>query len=272
MNRLEANESNNYMKFKIIFAFFLFLTTLHYALAQNTRINENNNIGWYNFNATIKLDSKFGINSEYQWRRINYITDWQQSLIRFGANYQLNAQVQARAGYACIETFSYGTTPINSFGKDFTEHRTFEMITLNNKVSIADFSHRFILEQRWIGRFSNANLSQEDQYVFSNRFRYMFRMQLPLKGNSIIERTPYIAMFDELFIGFGENVNENIFDQNRFGLLLGYKFNNNIRLEAGYLNQTLQLGREINQRNVFQNNAGFLISTILNFDLKNNIN
>lgn len=62
----------------------------------------------------------------------------------------------------------------------------------------------------------------------------MFRIQLPLKGNSINNKTPYIALYDEVFVGFGKNVNENIFDQNRLGILLGYKLNNSFRIEAGY--------------------------------------
>jgi hypothetical protein len=40
-----------------------------------------------------------------------------------------------------------------------------------------------------------------------------------------------------------------------------------LRIEAGYLNQTLQLGRELNNRNVFQNNNGIIINTNFNFDL-----
>ena len=255
---------------KNIFFITTLLLTYNFAQSQsNTRINEANNIGWYNFNATFKVSPKFGIHTEYQWRRDQYITNWQQSLLRLGVNYQINPAVQLRAGYAWIETFPYSETPINGFGKDFTEHRTFEMATITNKVSIIDFSHRFMLEQRWIGRYSNATLSTEDSYFFANRFRYMFRMQLPLKGKSIDNKTPYVALYDEIFVGFGENVNENIFDQNRIGVLLGYKFNKNLRVEGGYLNQTLQLGREVGGRNVFQNNSGFIISTLLNFDLTN---
>ena len=95
----------------------------------------------------------------------------------------------------------------------------------------------------------------------------MFRVQIPLKGQSIENKTPYLAIYDEIFIGFGENVNENVFDQNRLGVLIGYKFNNTIRIEAGYLNQILQLGREVDNRNVFQNNNGFIINTNFSFDL-----
>ena len=240
-------------------------------IAQNTRIQDGNQIGWYNYFGTFKLSSKFGIHTEYQWRRDNYINDKQQSLLRLGVNYQANPKLQLRLGYAWIETYPYGDYPINGLGKDFTEHRIFQVATLTDKISVFDISHRFMLEQRFVGRYSSLTLNSEDEYLFLNRFRYMFRIQMPLRGKSIKAKTPYIALYDELFIGFGPNVNENIFDQNRIGLLLGYKLNDKFRIEGGYLNQTLQLGREVNQRNVFQNNNGFIINTIFNFDLSSKI-
>lgn len=237
------------------------------VIAQNTRIDDNNSIGWYTYTGTFKLSDKFGIHSEYQFRRDNIIKDWQQSLARVGINYQLHPKLQLRLGYAEIKTFPYGDYPVNPFGKDFNEHRIFEAATITDKISIVEFSHRFILEQRWLGKYSNANLSKADENVFANRLRYMFRMQLPLKGKSIDNKTPYAATYDELMMGFGKNVNENVFDQNRFGLLLGYKFNQHFKIEGGYLNQILQLGREVDTRNVFQQNNGIILNTIFNFDL-----
>ena len=235
--------------------------------AQNKRINDQNTIGWYNYFGTFKLDKKIGLHTEYQIRRTNLINNPQQGLLRLGVNYQINAKMQLRVGYAWIETSPYGDIPINSFGKDFTEHRSFQAITLTDKISVVDISHRFMLEQRWVGRYSKANLPHEDEFPLLHRLRYMVRLQVPLRGKTIENNTPYLAMYDEIFIGFGKNVNENIFDQNRFGLLFGYKFNDIVRLEAGYLNQMLQLGREVNGRNVFQNNNGFIINTNINIDL-----
>jgi opacity protein-like surface antigen len=245
----------------------LFFGSSQYSFSQNIRLNTNNNIGWYNYFGTFKLNSKWGIHTEYQWRRDNIITDWQQSLLRVGVNYQLNPKIQFRIGYAWIETFPYGEIPINGMGKDFTEHRIFQMATLTDKVSILDMSHRFMLEQRWVGRYSNANLTKEDEFPLLNRFRYMFRCQVPLKGMEVKDKTPYVAIYDEIFLGFGENVNENIFDQNRIGILLGYRFSPLVRIEAGYLNQILQLGREVNNRNVFQYNNGLIINANFNIDL-----
>ena len=243
----------------------MFLTSK--LLAQNTRLNTNNSIGWYNYFGTFKLSNKFGLHTEYQWRRNDLITSSQQNLLRVGVNYQLNPRVLFRAGYALIETFPYGEIPINGLGRDFTEHRIFEMVQLSHKEGKVDISHRFMLEQRFVGRYSSANVTTEDEFPLFNRMRYMVRLQVPLKGNEIKDKTPYIAFYDEILIGFGKNVNANIFDQNRIGILLGYRFNKNLRIEGGYLNQTLQLGRQIGGQSVFQNNNGIILNTNFNFDL-----
>ena len=243
------------------------LFRIQYSFGQNNRLNTSETIGWYNYFGAFKITNKLGVHTEYQWRREKVITNWQQSLLRVGLSYQLNARVLFRAGYAWIETFSYGEIPINALGRDFTEHRIFEMAQLSHKEGILDFSHRFILEQRFVGRYSSANITKEDEFSFTNRMRYMMRLQAPLKGKEIIDKTPYVALYDEIFIGFGKNVNANIFDQNRIGLLLGYRFNKIIRMEAGYLNQTIQFGRQIKGQNVFQSNSGLIININFNVDL-----
>jgi Protein of unknown function (DUF2490) len=246
----------------------LFFTQL--AFAQNTRITDHNSIGWFAYNGTFKFSPKISLHTEYQLRRDEWIKDKQQNLLRVGLNYQLDPKIQLRVGYALAETYPYGDIPINKFGKDFTEHRMYEMVTLFDKVKSIELSHRFMLEQRWVGRYSTANLHTEDDHLFMNRLRYMFRAQTPLKGKTMANHTPYAAVYDEILLGFGKNVNENIFDQNRLGLLLGYKFNNSFRIEGGYFNQIVQLGREVNGQNVFQYNSGFIVNSHFNIDLQKN--
>ena len=53
---------------------------------------------------------------------------------------------------------------------------------------------------------------------------------------AINNKTPYVAIYDEIFVGFGKNVNENVFDQNRLGIVIGYNFSPNFKIEAGFLN------------------------------------
>lgn len=239
-----------------------------FGFAQNNRLNTYNSIGWYNLFGTFKLNQKWGLHAEYQFRRDDYISNPQQGLLRLGINYTLNPQVLFRVGYAWIETAAYGELPINGFGKGFTEHRVFQLVQLNQKEGIVELSHRFMLEQRWVGRYSTALLEKEDEFVFMNRLRYLFRVQLPLKNKEMLDKTPYVAGYNEIFIGFGQNVNANVFDQNRSALLIGYKWNKTLRIEAGYLNQTLQFGRLVGGKNVFQRNNGIIVNAYLNIEKK----
>ena len=150
-------------------------------MAQSSRITDRNSIGWLAYSGTFQLPDKVGLHTEYQWRRTGLIENWQQSLLRAGVNYKLSSEVTARVGYAWAETFAYGEIPLNGFGKTFTEHRVYEMLQINTKVTPFDLSHRLMLEQRWVGRFNSPESATEDEYVYTNRMRYKMRFQHPLK-------------------------------------------------------------------------------------------
>ncbi len=237
-------------------------------LAQNTRTITHHQIGWYNYFGNFKLNSKWGIHSEYQWRRVDWVNNWQQSLLRVGVHYQAKPGVLFRAGYAWIETFAYGDIPLNSLGRDFTEHRIFEMVQLSHKESRLEFSHRFMLEQRFVGRYTSREVSKENEFPFLNRMRYMFRVQAPIGKTEITDKTFYAAIYNEVFIGFGKNVGANIFDQNRLGGLIGYRFSKNLRAEAGYLSQILQYARNIEGKDVYQINNGIIINVYFTIEKK----
>jgi hypothetical protein len=236
----------------------LFLLPL-FSLAQN-RINEYNTIGWYALFVTPKISNKLSAHIEYQWRRVDIIKNWQQSLPRVGINYKINSNLTVQAGYAYIHTFPYGTTTLAAVPKTFPEHRTYEQLTVTTPVGKTNLSHRLRLEQRWIGRYSTIESDKPDKWVYVNRIRYLSRLDIP------IGKKYYIAGYDEIFIGFGKNVGENIFDQNRIALMAGYKFNPNLRIEAGYINQIIQLAREVDNKNVFQHNNGIVLNTYININ------
>lgn len=228
--------------------------------AQTGRINTYNTIGWYNYLGNYRLSDKVSLHAEYQWRRARLITDWQQSLLRVGVNYHLKPSILFRVGYAWAETFPYGDIPINVFGKTFTEHRIYQMLQLSQPEGRFDFTHRLMLEQRWIGRYSSAALEKEDDYVYTNRMRYMFRTVYRLQKDAKKYPLPYVAAYDEILIGFGKNVAVNIFDQNRLGCLLGIKLNTSWSIEGGYFNQIVQFSRLVGGQSVVQYNRGIILN------------
>lgn len=239
----------------------LLIATKTYA--QNNRINTSNTIAWTSLMSNIKVKGNWSLQVEYHNRRAQLYKDGQQSLVRLGLNYKMNSQTFFRIGYAWAENFAYGEYPINSLGKTFTEHRIYESLLYTHQLDKVSISHRFMLEQRFIGKYLSAASITEDEYTYANRIRYMVKCQIPLKGRQLKNKTPYISCYNELFIGFGKNVNA-IFDQNRCAVLCGYRWNTTTSLEIGFINQQLQLNRSINNWHIFQNNTGIITNLNVN--------
>lgn len=232
--------------------------------SQNDRVNDYNNINWLQSINTIGLNKQWSLHMEYQWRRSEGLKYWQQSLLRIGVNYKLNDIITGHIGYAWIETFPYGDYPIANNGT-FPEHRIYEQISFRQPIKKWIISHRFRIEQRWLGRVKAGTTGDREieEWFFLHRFRYQFRTQFPFYTKG--EKQFYTALADEILIGAGKNLGVNIFDQNRIFLLLGYKLNKKATIEAGYMNQTLQQGRRINNNTIVQRNNGVVLSLIGNF-------
>jgi Protein of unknown function (DUF2490) len=232
------------------------------AVAQNDRLNDYNNTNWLQTFNTIHLNKKWSLHVEYQWRREQGVKYWQQSLLRVGANYKINENIILHGGYAWVETYPYGDYPIASAGT-FPEHRVYEQLTLRQPANKFLFTHRFRIEQRWLGRVQPGTDREIADWLFLHRFRYQFRTQYPFWAKG--DKQLYGVAADELFIGAGKNVGTNIFDQNRIFLLLGFKLNKKISLEGGYFNQTLQQGRRVNNNTIMQRNNGVVLSSFINW-------
>jgi len=248
---------------KYIFSIISFLLICNSSSAQDQRLSDYNSIGWFAYTGTVKITPKIAIHTEYQWRRVETVKNWQQGLLRTGLNYTASSNVNVIIGYANAQTYVYGDYPA-AFA--FPEHRVFEQVIIKNPLGSLDLAHRFTLEQRFVGKVTIPSGVKNTDYSFLNRIRYRVRGELPLHKKSEAKKRWSIIAQDEVFIGWGKNIGANIFDQNRIGLLLGYKLNKQIKMEAGYINQTLQQGRRVNDKAVFQYNNGFLVAANLNFD------
>ncbi len=266
---------------------YAFLTMCFMSILETkaqTRQSTYNNIGWYCYFGDHKISKKWGIHTEYQWRRTDFITSWQQSLARVGVNYNIHPKVMLTLGYGYINTFTYGEydsnagiSPIsrtNRQGKeqDFPEHRFYVDALVNNDLTGFELNHRFRYEQRYMGLFYDDNNDRlPDEWKLFHRLRYRVRGALPLKGKTIDPKEFYLHAYDELFIGFGKDVGFNIFDQNRINIGVGYKIDKHAKIEVGFFSQTVQRPALINKpltpiKSVFEYNQGFLIAFTYNFD------
>ncbi len=227
------------------------------AEAQNIRYNDFNNINWLQFFGSKKLGKKTTLLFEYQWRRTAGLKDWQQGLFRTALQYKINDASSLSIGYAQAETYPYGDYPIAASGT-FPEHRIFEQLILKQAIDKITITNRFRIEQRWLGRVKHGTDRDIEGWTYLNRFRYLIKAQYPFN------KKLYGWLGDEIFIGAGKNLGVNIFDQNRIHANLGFIVNKRISLEAGFINQTLQQGRLINNKVIMQRNNGVIFATFLN--------
>lgn len=208
----------------------LLASTTAQAQAPARRWDTNHN-GWLTYSGDARLVGRWGLHTEFQYRRTNGLRDPQQYFYRAGINYYLPKNVLLTLGWAHLRSLPYGDYP--NPGRTF-EHRSYQLVSLGQQFGRLGLTHRFIQDQRWI------RAEGEDRYLFENRSRYRVQLKLALTKPKIDPGTLYALASDELFISYGENVAANIFNQNRLYGGLGYQFSNALAVEASYLNQILQ--------------------------------
>lgn len=194
------------------------------------------NHAWVMYTGNHKVSSKWGIHTEYQWRRAEVLNDWQQSLLRLGVDYYTKQNTQLTLGYGWIRSYEYGDQPITHANN---EHRIWEQFIMKNKVGRVDFQHRYRLEQRFIENWvKNADASySQDGMLFRQRVRYRLMATVPLSRKELSDNTLFLAAYDEPFLGFGKGIAKNVLDQNRLYFAMGWRFNANLNVQLGYLNQ-----------------------------------
>jgi hypothetical protein len=226
---------------KILFVIFVSVFAATSAVSAQKLISSQTH-GWIMYFGNHKINDRWGLHTEYQWRRAgrdenaNVFQDWQQSLLRLGVDYYAKNQTQWTAGYGWIKTFEYGEQPVSHV---FNEHRIWEQFIVKNKVGRFDLQHRYRLEQRFVEQYELGSTGEYAQngFAFRNRVRYRLMVNVPLSRKEMNDNTLFLSMYDEVFLGFGPGIGKNILDQNRLYGALGWRFNKELNVQLGYLNQ-----------------------------------
>lgn len=200
------------------------------SISANAQFNEDKVGAWYMYfwNTTFK-ESNFGLQGDVQYRNWNVIGDLEQLLLRGGVTYKpKTANIKFTLGYAHITTGAFGSDD-NSTTQ---ESRIYQEALFPSKVgNRLYFNHRLRYEQRFV-----------ENQDFRTRYRYNLFLNVPLNSSSIVKKTYYLALYNEIFINgerqIGNGNSVQVFDRNRTYFGLGYALRNNLNVQFGFMRQT----------------------------------
>jgi hypothetical protein len=178
---------------------------------------------WLIYIGSKKVNSKWNIHNEIQFRNYDAIGDLEQLLLRTGVGYNLsenNHNVLLGYGYITSENYVGDTSEKNTVN----EHRIFQQFTSKQKIGAVSLSHRYRFEQRFV------------ESDFKMRLRYFLAFKVPILKTEEIASKLYLSAYNELFL----NTKSAVFDRNRVYGGFGYQINKNIRVEAGYMTQLFE--------------------------------
>ncbi len=178
---------------------------------------ESNFGNWMIYFGNKKFNSKWNLHHEIQYRNYNGIGDLEQLLLRTGLGYNLSENNNILLGYGYVLSENYDENTDDKLQVD--EHRIYQQFISKQQFKGISLQHRYRFEQRFV------------ESDFKLRFRYFLGMNIPL--NQKETNKFYLSAYNEIFL----NATTSIFDRNRLYGGMGYKLNENIRFEIGYMNQ-----------------------------------
>lgn len=199
------------------------LITIINTNAQSEITGENELGSWFMYFGTNKIAEKWSIHTEAQFRYYETADNFNQLLLRTGANYHINSDAIATIGYGYIDTDpTFLGSPKEA---NLAEHRIFEQFILKNNVWEFKFEHRYRLEQRFISQTDILSDPEQDLGRTEHRARYRLQVTLPLTDIF------FLNFYDEIFI----NLQNEAFGQNRLYAAAGVNVTENLSMQFGYL-------------------------------------
>jgi hypothetical protein len=194
---------------------------------------DQQNTGWFMFVNSTKLNNKWALHFDLQLRSSDNWTHKRNLLLRPGLTYLISKKQEATLGYLWNQSYTY---PEAAPDYQLTEHRIWEQYVYKHKIKTINVSHRFRVEQRFIGR-------HQAEELFAQRFRYFARFLIPLqKEVKDFEKGVFVALQNEVFLNLQnkKDLNDSFFDQNRAYAAVGYRLSKKFDVETGYMNQSVK--------------------------------
>jgi hypothetical protein len=155
---------------------------------------------------------------------------------RHAIGYIYNKKINAALGG--VMRINFNTDEDSTDRNIVPEFRIWHQYQFAMPVYSAMIYHRIRIEHRWTRGFE-----ENSDYIFRNRWRYMFRAKIPLNNHKLLPKTLYVSPEAELIMQSGKAVVGSVMEDLRLTTTLGYILTPRLTVAAGAMysqGQTLE--------------------------------
>jgi hypothetical protein len=234
----------------------LVISTLSFTNVTAQKNIETQSLLWMRYHLTLKFNDNYQLRQEIEER--TYWFPWRQH--QFVARTNLERKLGKGWNTALGFTYFVHSLPHDPNVEEYTNQTElrpqFEFAYLQKLNDKLNLHHRYRDEFRFFeqpdGSFKYTN----------NRFRYKLELQYSPSAKIALKA------FDEIHLNIGNEIVNNVFDQNRYGGGIRYMPLKNFGVELDYMNwfQQRQSGVDFYNRHIVR----FTINHIIDFSKPNN--
>jgi len=163
---------------------------------------------------------------------------------RHAIGYIYNKKINAALGG--VLRLNYNTNEASEDRNLVPEWRIWHQYQFAMPLYSAMIYHRLRIEHRWTQGFA-----EDSDYIYRNRFRYMFRAKIPLNSHELAPKTVYISPEAELIMQSGKAVVASPMEDLRLTTTLGYIAAPRLTFAAGLMYST---GQDLNNGGFYKQN------------------
>ncbi len=205
---------------------------------------------WLGYFPQVKLSKHWGLwfDSEIHTSD-HYFNGFLQATFRVGGTYYNNKLNKFTVGYGFTDFFPGENHQYISI----PEHFAWQQYQWFNYFKKSKLMQWIRLEEKFKNDVID-NYTKADTYKVTYKTRYNIYYQLPLNKKGIVPNSIALATGDELYLYYGPQLQNHVFDQNRIFLGFSYQVNAHDNLVFGVMNivQRDESGTQIKDNNVLK--------------------
>lgn len=256
----KITKNGNKLSQKLVIVFMLIFS---FSKAQKAALNESEFLEpttkyWVNTYGNIRISKKLFWVAQTHFRfqekqNTPFIGQVAQIYNRHALGYIYSKKINFALGG--VLRLNYDTKGVNDDTSVLPEYRIWHQYQFAIPLATAVAYHRIRIEHRWTKSFK-----ENSEFIFRNRWRYMFRLKIPLNKPKITSNTFYISPEVELIMQSGKPVVGSPLEDLRLTGGLGYIISPQLTVASGIMYNT---GQTLDDAGVWK--QGWTIRTHLYF-------